>query len=85
MARNELLSICIRVTRILGIQLGIAGAIIVGIWGFPFTCTAVRVNQSAGEAAPSWIGFSCLLVGFALQLRSEWVDLWRERLERREV
>lgn len=85
MPGKELLPICVSVTRIVGILLGIVGAVIVGLWGFPFTYTALQVNQGACEAVWSWSGFIILLVGFALQLIAEYVDLQREWKARRKV
>lgn len=60
-----------RTVRIIGMTLGLYGAIVLGLWGFPFTYSAIRVGQSAREAAWSWSGFIALLVGMLIQLVAE--------------
>ena len=56
------------IARIAGLAIVTAGAIIAGLWGFPFTFSAMRVNQSLGEAVMSWVGFVAIVAGALCQV-----------------
>jgi len=66
-----------RLIRILGLLVSILGTVILGLWGFPVSRQAIQVNLGGGELTMTWLGFSFLVVGFALQLVAEVIDSLR--------